>query len=281
MTGLIGKDQQDSGVLDAGSARGSEESRPAAVRAPEKTAGRVQPLASPSNLRLALLVVFLVMIGTGGGFAASLLVPTQYAARTVLGYNFLKTDNPDIFRVDPRLTTELVRLRSRAVLDPVAFDMGVSPDDLAKRISATVVDDSQMVEVEAHARTGPAALQLLTSVITQYQKQSTGASDDNPVVAYLKFRLSEVEQKLQFPRPDAADLRDQEDFLHFLLNGVPPTPVDPQSTPGRFVRVVDPPYMVSEPLQPKPRLAAAAGAMTGLVVAAVVVLVAARRRLRP
>ena len=282
MTGLIGPDQHERGALDAGSAPAAEESRSAAVEAPAQNAGRAQRrrLASPSNLRLALLVVFIVVIGTGGGFAASLLVPPQYAARAVLGYTFPKTDNPDIFRVDPRLTTELVRLRSRAVLDPVAFEMGVSPDDLAKRISATVVDDTQMVEVEAHGSTGPAALQLLTSVITQYQTQSAFASHDNPIVAYLEFRLSEVKQKQGLPGYDAAALRDQEDFLHVLLDGVPPIPVGPQTTPGQFVRVVDPPYMVYAPIQPKPRLAAAAGATTGLVVAAVVVLVAARRRQR-
>jgi hypothetical protein len=282
MSGLIGQDQQE-GLIpqDQKEPRVFEAGSAPAVEAPEKSAGRGRRrLASPSNLRLALLVVFIVMIGTGAGFAASLLVPTQYAARAVLGYNLPKTDNPDVFRVDPRLTTEMARLRSRAVLDPVAFDMGVSPDDLAKRISATVVDDSHMVEVEAHAGTGPAALQLLTSVITQYQTQSAFASHDNPIVTYLEFRLSEVRQKEGLPGYNAADLRAQENFLHFLLDGVPPNPVDPQSVPGQFFTVVDPPYMVSAPIQPKPRLGAAAGATTGLVVAAIVILVAARRRLR-
>jgi hypothetical protein len=286
VTSRTGRLQQQGDADHAGSAPVTDGNGSASVRAPVETAAPAQhrPVVSAANLRLAVLSVMIVVVGAGAGCIVSLLLPKQYAARAEIQYSLSQAIPNELLREDRRLTTQLVLLRSRVVLGPVASDNGMTPEDLAENVSAEVVDGSEIIEVEVRDRTRERAQMLLTSVIAQYLTLANGDFQD-PVGSYLEFQLSEVRKQLEAPEISASDatrLAQREKALLDLLQPLQvKPPISPQSPSGPPARVLAGPYPVAEPVGLTPLLAAAAGATTAFVVAAVVVLLVARRRLRP
>lgn len=270
MTGLIRQDQQ--GVLETGSVQ-------------VKIAGEAQPrqVGSPSNVRLAVLAVLIVLVGAGAGGLGSLLMPKEYAARAQLQYSLSSAIPNELLRNDRRLETQLVLLRSRSVLGPVASDNGMTPEDLANEVSAEIVGGSEIIEVEVRDRTQGRAQTLLTGVIAQYLRDANRDWQD-PALSYLESQLSEVQKKLRAPNVserDAFGLAQQEQVLIGLRDARQsqlPTGRDSSSSRPP-ARAVVPPYPVGK-VSPRPLLAIATGAVTALVVASFVVLLVARRRLR-
>ena len=132
MTDRTGRHQQADAV-HAGSAPVTNRNGSAA-RAPVDTAApaRHRPAVSAANLRLAVLSVVIVVVGAGAGCIVSLLLPKQYAARAEIQYSLSQAMPNELLREDRRLTTQLVLLRSRVVLGPVASANGMTPEDLAK-----------------------------------------------------------------------------------------------------------------------------------------------------
>ena len=124
MTGRTGRHQQQGDAVDADWAQVTDGNGSAAVRAPVETAApaRHRPVVSAANLRLAVVAVMIVVVGAGAGCIVSLLLPTQYAARAELQYNLSQAMPNELLREDRRLTTQLVLLRSRVVLGPVASE---------------------------------------------------------------------------------------------------------------------------------------------------------------
>jgi hypothetical protein len=255
-----------------------------AARAPVDTAAtaRHRPPLSGTNLRLAVLCVIIVVVGAGAGCIVSLLLPKQYAARAEIQYSLSQAMPNELLREDRRLTTQLVLLRSRVVLGPVASENGMTPEDLAKDVSADVVNNSEIIEVEVRDRTRQRAQMLLTSVIGQYLTLANSDSQD-PVRSYLESQLSEVRKQLQAPEVSASDttqLAQREKALLDLLQPLQAKPSTLQSPSGPPARVLAGPYPVAEPVGLTPLFAAAAGATTAFVVAGLVVLLVARRKLR-
>jgi hypothetical protein len=123
---------------------------------------------------------------------------------------------------------------------------------------------------------------LLTAVITRYLIEANKGWQD-PVRAYLESRLNEVRARLQAPgvsAKDATALAQQEAALLSLLEPLHQSSDAPESPSGPPARVLTDPYPVAKPVGLTPLFAAATGATTAFVIAALVVLVVARRRLR-
>jgi hypothetical protein len=277
--------QQQDDDLDAGWVPVTNENGSAAVRASVDTAdpARNRKVLSAANLRLALLVVMMVVVGASAGRIGILLLPTQYASRAELQYSVPQPEAADLLRADRRLTTQLVLLRSRIVLGPVASDNGMTPEELAENVSAKVVDSSEIIEVEVRDRTRARAQMLLTGIIARYLAL---ANEDwrDPVRSYLESQLSEVQKQLKAPNvstEDATALTQWEQALGGLLDPVRLNQSIRLESPwGPPSRALVPPYSVAAQVGPTPLFAAATGAATALVVAAFVVLLVARRRLR-
>jgi uncharacterized protein involved in exopolysaccharide biosynthesis len=270
VTGLIRQDQQ--GVLETGSV-------------PVKTAGGAQPrqVGSPSNVRLAVLALLIVLVGAAAGGLGSMLLPDEYAARAQVEYSLRTAVPNELLREDRRLETQLVLLRSGIVLAPVASDNGMTPEDLANEVSAEVVNGSEIIEVQVRDRTRERAQKLLTGVVAQYVRDANSDWQD-PVLSYLESRLSEVQKKLRAPdvsQRDASGLAQQEQVLIGLRDARQSQLSTNRDSPssGPPARIVVPPYSVGK-VSPRPLRAIGAGAATALVVAAFVVLFVARRRLR-
>ena len=134
----------------------------------------------------------------------------------------------ELLREDRRLTTQLVLLRSRVVLGPVASENGMTPEDLAKNVSADVVNNSEIIEVEVRDRTRQRAQMLLTGIIAQYLTLANSDSQD-PVRSYLESQLSDVRKQLQAPdvsAEDATRLAQREKALLGLLDNSPAEAAD-------------------------------------------------------
>jgi hypothetical protein len=258
----------------------------APVGAPVENAGPRQVL-SVANLRLAMLAVVIVVVGASAGYITSLLLPKQYAAHAEILYSLDQPAATDVYRDDVRLNTQVVLLRSRAVLGPVAFGNGMTPEDLAKNVSAKVVGNSEIIEVEVRDRTREHAKMLLNGAIDRYLSVANKDWQD-PVHSFLQSQLGNVQQQLQtsdVPGEDATKLEQRQQVLRYLLDPLQPKPSatgsgPPQEPPSRPPARVLTSYPVAAPVSLDPLFAAATGAAMALVVAAFVVLLVVRRRLR-
>ncbi|HET6731209.1 hypothetical protein [Mycobacterium sp.] len=284
--GIIGNGSKGVGAT-ADSVRSSERESHAANN-PARRHHRVN-----AHVRLVMLAVLIVAVGAGAGFIGALLLPKEYAARAELKYSLSESMPNALLREDRQLITQQVLLEGRGVLAPVAFDNGMRPEDLAENVSAKVVDNSEIIEVEVRDRTRERAHMLLTAVVARYlivansnwqdPVRSYVESELGPVRSYLEFQLGEVQKQLQLatlPPENAAELTRRADTLRGLLGPLQLKPVGPDSPSAPPAEVLTEPYPVAEQAFPKPRFAAAAGGAAALVVAAFVVLLVARNRLR-
>jgi uncharacterized protein involved in exopolysaccharide biosynthesis len=236
-----------------------------------------------AHFGLAVLSVVIVVLGAAGGYYGSRLLPVRYAARAEIQYSLSGAQPNDVLREDRKLGSQVVLLRSRAVLGDIAFQNGMTPEELAENVSANLVENSDFIEIELRDGTPERAQALLTAVIDRYLAESN-ANWQDPVSSYLEFQLGRVRNQMQVPglsAEDAARLAQLERLLVDLLGQLeqgPPTGVE--SSPAPPAQVLTEPYPVAGQVSPNPLLAAAAGAATAAVVAALVVLLVVRRRLR-
>ncbi|MBN1095171.1 hypothetical protein JKP76_03440 [Blastococcus sp. TML/C7B] len=100
---------------------------------------------------------------------------------------------------------------------------------------------------------------------------------------YLNLQLTDVLQRIAAVPPGVADrqgvlapLTDREQWLRTRLDELALADLA-----GPAASVLTGPYVDSDPVSPRPAVAAAAGAVTGLLVAALLVAGLARRMTRP
>jgi uncharacterized protein involved in exopolysaccharide biosynthesis len=252
--------------------------------------GRHREGASLSTIiRLTVVFVLVVLVGAGIGFAGSLFMPKQYAARAEVQYKLSKSVPNELLREDRTLTTQKVLLHSMDVLRPVAQENQISPEDLAKNISADVVANSEIINVEMRAESRERAQKLLAAVLDRYLVEANKDWED-PVRAHIEAQITDLQGQLQDVQGQmqsdisverSAELSGRQQVLTDLLDR---SRQELSSDPGPLTeppaRILSAAYPVAEQVSPKPLLNAAAGAAAAFVVAALVLLVMARRRLR-
>src|SRR6185312_10105182 len=223
---------------------------PAEPRPPSVDQGRRLPRPGQA-VRLSLLALAIVVSGAVAGFVASLQFPVQYAARAELVYLIGQEAPTGFLREDRNLTTQVLLLRSRSVLAPVA--------------------GSEVIRLEVRDESREAGQAILTRIIDRY---TTVSRDVAPAEtrAYLQAQLDEVRRRLAQPRLDGSERGALTERETTLL-----AQVDSLNLAGAQVKVVVAPYSAPDPVSPQPLLAAAAGALVGLLVAGTLVLVQARR----
>jgi hypothetical protein len=232
---------------------------------------------------LAILSVVIGLLGGFGGYYGSRLLPVQYAARAEIQYSLAGAEPNDVLREDRKLGTQVLLLRSRLVLSDVAAANGLTPDQLADKVSANLADNSEVIEVELRDWTPEGARALLAAVADRYL-QEANANWQDPVSSYLKLQLAQLQKQKQAPGllpEDVAKLTQLEQFLNDMISRLeqaPPAGVE--SLQGPPAQLWTEPYVVAGQVSPRPKLAAAAGAGTAAVVAALVVLLVIRRQQR-
>lgn len=262
--------------------------------APEPPRGR--GLAATQIRRLVVLAVTIVLLGTGAGLLGTLVWSPSYAARAEIHYS-IDQDEPSVLG-DRKLTTQLVLLQGRPVLGPVAQQQGRPVEDLEHDVSVTILEASEVVQVEARGPSRAAAMTTVQAILDRYfALASTALTGD--VRDYLDGQLAAVQSDIADARGALMQLRAEQaagigddaavtsadDELQTLLSReqdvqaqLDELTVANGSDPS--ARLLTPAYHVPDPVSPRPLLAAGSGAVIGLVVAAAAVALAARRWIR-
>ncbi|WP_137815080.1 hypothetical protein [Gandjariella thermophila] len=265
------------------------------------TAGSPPEPATPRGLtraqirRLVGLSAAIVLVGAVVGFGAGLLWPARYAARAEILYQISQEKSTGFLRQDRSLTTQLVLLQSPRVLAPVAAGSGMSLDDLKKKVSVTLLDNSEVIQVEARNHSRDTALRWVRDIVDNYLKVAP-ADQATEVDAFLRQQLAEVQDNLAKARVHAATVHEQQsaglvgslagasadaevqglaDHERKLREQLDELHVATVSAPRR--EVVVPPYPVANPVSPRPAFTAATGALASLVIAAGAAAVLGRR----
>ncbi len=253
--------------------------------------------AGPLTTRLVLMALTFILLGTAAGLAGALVLPKTYGARAEILYSIGRDEGGDPLKQDRQLSTQLVYLKSRAVLGPVAQKQGRQFKDLDKDVSVQVVDNSNVIQVEAHGANKLAALQTLQSVMDGYLTligQPTGVSRNlDTQLADAKANTAAAETRIQQLTPAVtagtatqvslnearAQLIASQDREKAVQARIDELNLTGQTGPD--AQLLTPPYSLPEAVFPQPLIAAGTGALVGLIVAGVVVAVSARRRSRP
>jgi uncharacterized protein involved in exopolysaccharide biosynthesis len=194
--------------------------------------------------RLALFTLAIILVGAAGGLGGALVWPKTYAARAEILCSLSQDQQGgNTLLQDPQLSTQLVILKSRAVLGPIAQQQNRQFEDLNKDISAQILDSSDVIQVEADASTASAALRTLQAVMTNYLA--------------LAAQPSAVARSLTTQQPITA--------------------LGLTSRTGLTAQLLTPPYPLPDPVAPRPLLASGIGALVGMVVAGAVLVRSAPR----
>lgn len=248
--------------------------------------------------RLVLLALTIVLLGTAAGLAGALVLPKTYGARAELLYTVGQDQQSgDPLKQGRDLSTQLVYLKSRAVLGPVALKQGRQFKDLDKDVSVVVLDNSNVIQVEADGATKLAAMQTLQAVMDGYLAligQPTGVSrnldtqlaDAKANTARIQTQVTQLttavlagtatQVSLNDARAQLTASLDREKAIQTRIDELKLTGQD-----GPDAQLLTPPYSLPDAVFPQPLIAAATGALVGLTVAGGVVAVGVRRRTRP
>lgn len=252
-------------------------------------------LTSNGQVRLAMLAVTIILLGTAAGLAGALVWPKTYGARAEILYPINQdATGGDPFRQDRQLSTQLVFLKSRAVLGPVAQKLGRQYNDLEKNVSVEVLQTSEVIQVEAHGTTREAAKQTLQAVTDGYLAlagQPSGVTRNLDVqlaeargtTAKLQAQVTELTPEvlagtatqvaLNDARAQVAASVEREKAIQARIDELNLT-----GRSGPNAQLLTAPYPLLDAVFPQPLIAAGTGALVGLLVAGGTVAVAARRR---
>ena len=259
-------------------------------------------LPAATLVRYAVYGVVLVLVGALGGWLVAGLGTTVHGARAEILYQLDGEQPTGFLRQDRQLSTQLVALRSRGVLQPVAEDNGLRFEELADRLQASVVESSEVLRIEVHDRSGRRAQALAAGVAERYlerfRPEGTAEArgyleqqldDIDARQERVRARLEELEQQRlgaarsgNEPPSSAEEIRlqaeaqsllDERDQLRERLDEVT---VDDLRSPT--VELITNAYVLDDPVAPRPERAAAAGAAAGLLAAVAAVALLIRRR---
>lgn len=229
---------------------------------------------------IAAWVLAFVIIAAAEAYVLSNMGTAQYGARSEIYYQITQEQPTGFLRQDRSLSTQLVALKSRQVLAPVAAANGMSVDDLAKRVHASVLQDSEVLRVEVDDHSRARAQALTGAIVTQYLK---GARNDSQAQAgaYLRDQLARIDAQEASLRaqlaglrtgsvtPQSQEIQSQLDSLQnqrdTVQSQLDTTTVDQLNQPR--IEQLTQPYLLNDPVSPKPVRAALAAALAALIVA--------------
>jgi capsular polysaccharide biosynthesis protein len=238
------------------------------------SAPRRRELTGGQRGRLALLTVMLIAVGALLSYVTSLVLPATYAARTTIQYNIAGENTGDFLKTDRNLTTQVVLLTSRSVLQPVADANGINVDDLTAETSASILSSSDIVQLQVKNASPDAAVTLANGIAKQYLTVANSGGGRG----YLQSQLDAVRQQQAGPprgatAADTAALATRAAALQAQL--------DQMNLTQNMSSVLTPAYPLSQPVSPNRSVAGLTGGVCGLVIALMTVIILARRWTRP
>jgi hypothetical protein len=258
-----------------------------AVFQPNRTA-----LPRRTVLTIVAWVLILMVVAAAGAYIVANRATAQYGARSEIYYQLTQEQPTGFLRQDRTLSTQLVALTSREVLAPVAAANGMTVDELAKQVHTSVLEDSEVLRVEVDNPSRTKAQALAGGIVTEYLK---GARNDNQTqaVTYLRGQIARIDGQEALLRsrldqlatdtitPAQQQIQSQLDSLqnqrNSLQSQLDSATIDQLNQPR--IEQLTQPYVLKDPVSPKPLRAAAAGALAELIVAAAFVAWWLSRRL--
>jgi uncharacterized protein involved in exopolysaccharide biosynthesis len=266
---------------------------------PQRSVSYIHPLPSTERRgwltpRLIVLTLTIILLGAAAGLAGALVLPKTYGARAEVLYSASQPQQGgDPLQQDRQLSTQLVLLKSRAVLGPIAQKQGRWYEDLDKDVTASILENSNVIQVEVHASTQPVALQTLQAVMNAYlavagqpsgvaRNLTTQLAEARQTTAQLQTRIPQLVSAVLAGTATQASLDDARAQLTASLDREKAlqTRIDEINLTGQSgppAQVLTPPYSLPDPVSPRPPIATGIGALVGAVVAGVMLTIGARR----
>jgi len=251
------------------------------------------PLTRPVIIRL-LAVAAAIVIGCGiFAYGVSSMGTKQFGSRSEIQYPIsAEIASGGFLRSDRTLQTQLVAIKSRQVLTPVAAKYHMTVDALAKQVVASVLQDSEVIRIEVDDPSQAKANEIAGDITVQYLKYANTAAGTNAkteqywdttlknlqrqrndaVVALSNAQGTVQQQQLQ------AQLDDINNQIQNAQTQLTASAIADLQT-DHVEALTTKPYDVGK-VAPKPLRAGIAGALAGIMIAAGVVVLLIRRRLK-
>jgi capsular polysaccharide biosynthesis protein len=202
---------------------------------------------------------------------------------------------------DRALATQEIILRSETVLDPVANATGIPVRRLEKALSVEVVNQSNVVRITMADRDAATAQRLTQLIVEEYEKQTSfpTAADLARATSSLEEQLRDLSATLAVDQGRLAKLASvrgpgkpipteerrlqvvvatTQQRLKIVQDQLAEAPLRQLEQAQPQPRILVPARLLKDPLSPRPVQAAATGALVGLFVAAVIIVVLFRPR---
>jgi capsular polysaccharide biosynthesis protein len=263
------------------------------------------PISRGVVLRYLAIALVIVLACAGIAYGVSAAGTKSYGARTTIYYPLnAALSSGSFLREDRALSSAMVAMESHAVLDPVASQFHLSFDALSKKEIVTVLQDSEVIQIEVDDRSATQAKSIAGAIAASYLRQVP--NEDAITEAFLNKQIASYNTQLGTLTTQFNDLEARRQSQASVTNPNPPespaelsvqsqiTNINGQVTTlqGRLDAVtVDnlsqpqieqqtQPYVLSSPVSPKPMRAALAGALAGIMLAAVALTYLLRRLLK-
>lgn len=247
--------------------------------------------------RRVMRLLTIILLGAVAGVVVARVLPATHTARAEILYNIEAVQQGDPLKQDRQLTTQVVLLNGRAVLGPIAKKQGRQVEDIQKDVGASVIGNSNVIQVGASGATQQDAMQTLQAVVDGYlalagQPSGVARNLSDQLVqarqntAQLTARVAQLrtavlagtanQTALDDVRAQLTASQDWETALQARISEV--TLTGQAASPAQ---VLTPPYPLPDPTVPRWLVAAGIGALAGLVVAGLILatgLARAQRR---
>ncbi len=217
-----------------------------------------RPLTGSQRSRVVATFLVLVVVGAALGLLAASVLPKEYAAQSSIRYTIGRGSSGDADRV---LATQTVLITGREVLQGAATETGVPVDYLSANTTATVVPNSEIIDIQVRHGNRASGIQLADAVAKRYLEVAESSS---PRAAVTK-QLADLQQQLASGAPSASQLVE----LRLRVAAVQ-SQLDGLATTENLASLAAPAYSVPDPVFPNTLATVGGGALLGLIVAGLV-----------
>jgi capsular polysaccharide biosynthesis protein len=251
------------------------------------------PLTRPVIVRLLAIGAAIVIFCGVFAYGLSSRGAATYGSRSEILYPIsAEIASGGFLRTDRTLQTQLETIKSRTVLAPVAKKYGLTVDELSKQVVASVLSDSEVIRIEVDDADQAKAKAMVGDITGEYLKYANGLVDTNAdvekhwtdeLVELRASRSTLVGQLSAAPSGSAeaqqiqAELDDVNNQIANAQTQLSDAQINDLQT--RHAEPLATPYDVGK-VAPKPMRAGIAGALAGMMIAAGVIVLLIRRRLK-
>ncbi len=234
--------------------------------------------------------LLIVLIGAEVGYLVSYFGQAQYGARSEIYYQLDNSLPSGFLKQDRALSTQLVVVTGRQVLLPVSQKTGLSVNELSGKVHASVIQDSEVLRIEVDDPSRARAKTLVDAVTTEYLKVARvdkSADEQNLLkasIAQLDTRQTALQTQLASATAGSAtetrinnELSNIDDQRTAYNNRLTEITLDQVNQPK--IQQLTQPYLLDDPVSPKPFRAAIAGALAGMAIVALGATFLIRRHL--